>query len=183
MVVDTLFAITSSSQCAENLPYGPNAITSTSGSAYLSTRYKDISHDEFLQDFRANGSTSTFKIIYTFGSGTKQYDSFDPAVASGESVNWTVFYSSATYSYSGLWRYSNAASTSSKWNSSGSGFSNDDGAWGAQNGTIDGDSPGPYLGTSGWGHQNANGGDSGCATYYFSGAVPLATLKNLMYFR
>ena len=153
--------------------------TSTSGSAYLSTRYKDISHDEFTQDFEPMASTSTFKIIYTFGSGTKTVrQPFDSAVASGESVNWTVFsYSSATYSYSGLC----VTPMQPQHPQSGTQVvlvSPMMMELGGSNGTIDGDSPGPYLGTSGWGHQNANGGDSECATYYFSGTSSLTARQN-----
>ena len=179
------FAITTSSRCAENLPYGPNQISTLSSTAYLSTLFKNFSHDEFLQDFRPGGNTTLFSIVYTFGSGTKTVrQRFNDAVGGGENVNWTVSYFGQTYSYTGSWWYSNSAGVSSKWNSSGSNFSNDDGIWGAQNGKLDGDSPGPYLGTGGWGHQNRNAGDNVCSTYYFSGtSVSSNNIVNLMYFR
>ena len=102
-----------------------------------------------------------------------------------ETVNWIVYYNSSSYLYSGTWVFSNNAQTSNKWNTSGSGFSADDGIWGAQNGRLDGNSPGPYLNSSGWGHQNANSGDGVCSNYYYNGTS--STIKNQknypMYFR
>ena len=180
----TLFAVTGSSNCAENLSFGPNELTSVSASPYLTTLFKDAQHTEFLQDFRANGSITTFDIIYSFTNSKSVSQRFSTAESSGESVNWIVYFSTSSYLYSGTWWYSNNAGTSSKWNTSGSDFSNDDGIWGAQNGKLDGDSPGPYLSTGGWGHQNSNGSDSGCSTYYFNGTSSSSSnIQNLMYFR
>ena len=180
----TLFAITTSSQCAENLPYGSNELTSITGGAYITTLFKNTNHTEFLQDFRSNGVNTTFDIIYNFTNTKTVSQRIDNAVSNGESVNWIVYYGFSSFLYSGTWRYSNAAGTSGKWNSSGSNFSNDDGIWGAQNGQLDGDSPGPYLGASGWGHQNNNGGDGNCSTYFYNGtSTSSSNIKNLMYFR
>jgi|GEM_PF-6547542 len=180
----TLFAITTSSQCAENLPYGGNELTNITGTAYITTLFKNTNHTEFLQDFRANGVNTTFDIIYNFTDTKTVSQRFDNAVSSGESVNWIVYYGFSSFLYSGTWRYSNAAGTSGKWNSSGSNFSNDDGIWGAQSGQLDGDSPGPYLGNSGWGHQNNNSGDGNCSTYFYNGTNTVSSnIKNLMYFR
>ena len=184
----TLFAITDATHCAENLPYGSSEITSLSGSAYLTTGLRDTLHDEFLQILKANGSTTTYSIIYGFTSGTKSLsDRFNYAVASWESVNWTVNHGSASHSLSGRWRYSNNAGVSGKWTSSGSNFSNDDGIWGAASGDLDGDSPGPYLSnhSDAWGHQNQNSSDSSwCPTYYTNGSSSSnSSLKNYMFYR
>ena len=180
----TLYAITTSTQCAQNLPWGPNELLSPSNSAYITTLFQNSNHTQFLQDFRATGSSTTFTILWNF-NGTKSVSQrLNDAVSSGESVSWSVVYSGSIYSYNGTWRYSNAAGISSKWNSSGTNFSNDDGIWGAQNGTLDGDSPGPYLSNGGWGHQNNNAGDGNCQTYYYSGTNSTSgSIRNLMYFR
>ena len=180
----TLFAITSNTQCAESLPFGSNELTSVSGSAYLTTLFKDFSHTEFLQDFRANGVSTTFDIIYGFTNSKTVSQRFNDSVSSGENVDWIVYYNNSTYTYSGNWMFSSTANTASKWNTSGSGFSNDDGIWGAQNGSLNGNSPGPYLGNSGWGHQNRDGSDSICGTYYYNGtSTTSSSIKNLMFFR
>lgn len=41
-----LFGLVTGSACAERLPYGPSSVGS---SAYLSTKYKDVAHDSWLQ--------------------------------------------------------------------------------------------------------------------------------------
>ena len=180
----TLFAITGSSNCAENLAFGGNELTSTTASPYLTTLFKDAQHTEFLQDFRANGSSTTFEIVYNFSDSKSLSQRFANAESAGESVTWIVYYNLSSYLYTGLWRFSNNSQTSNKWNTSGSGFSADDGIWGAQNGTIDGNTPGPYLNNTGWGHQNNNAGDGNCATYFYNGIVTSSSsIKNLMYFR
>ncbi len=91
-----------------------------------------------------------------------------------------------TYALSGNWRYSNQANTSSRWSGSGSNFSDDDGIWGAATGTLDGDSPGPYLNevSDGWGHENPNGGDSQCSYYYMNGSQSSSSsIRNYMFYR
>lgn len=182
----TLYAITSSSNCAETLSYGSNEITSPSGSAYVSTLMKDFNHSEFLQDFRSGGSSTTFTAVWSFSSTKTLEDRFNFAVSSGESVSWVVSYSGSIYTLSGTWRFSNNAGTSSKWGSSGSNFSNDDGIWGAGSGTLDGNNPGPSLGSGnqGWGHQNYDASDSSCASYYLNGSSQSSSsIKNLMFLR
>ena len=80
--------------------------------------------------------------------------------------------------------FSNNAQTANKWNTSGGGFSADDGIWGAQNGTIDGNTPGPYL--------SSEDGDIKTTTVVTVDVPPTITttpaglcssIKNLMYFR
>ena len=43
----TLFAITGSSNCAENLAFGSNELTSLGASPYITTLFKDAQHNEF----------------------------------------------------------------------------------------------------------------------------------------
>ena len=139
----------------------------------------------FLQDFRANGATTTLKSFTTLPISKSISQRFASAEIGNETVNWIVYYNSSSYLYSGTWVYSNNAQTSNKWNTSpGSGSSADDGIWGAQNGRLDGDSPGPYLNSSGWGHQNSNSGDGVCSNYYYNGTSSTSSnIKNYMYFR
>jgi hypothetical protein len=87
---------------------------------------------------------------------------------------------------SGRWRYSNGASTSGKWNSSGSNFASDDGIWGAASGDLDGNTPGPYLSahSDSWGHANHNSSDGQCNTLYTNGSSSTqSSLKNYMFYR
>ena len=183
----TLFAITDSSHCAESLSYGPNALTDTTGSAYITTLFQDQAHTSFLQIFQADGSTTDFTIRYDFTSGSATLSNrFDSAVASGEGVDWVVTYQGTTYNLSGSWRYSNGANTSSKWSGSGSAFSNDDGIWGAAGGTLDGNSPGPYLSqhSDSWGHENPDSGDSECEKYWVNGSdISSGSIRNYMFYR
>ena len=111
----TLFAITGSSNCAENLAFGSNELTSLGASPYITTLFKDAQHDEFFQDFRANGSTTTLKsfTILPIWSISQRFAS---AEIGNESVNWIVYYNSSSYLYSGTWVFSNNAQTSNKWN-------------------------------------------------------------------
>ena len=84
-----------------------------------------------------------------------------------------MLFTGSTYSYTEIWRWSdNAGSFKS---GSGSNFSNDDGIWGAANGTLNGDSPGPSLsGSSGFGQQNYHSSDSSqCQTYFILGTKHL----------
>ena len=180
----TLFAITSSTQCAENLPYGSNEVTSPSGSAYFSMLMRDFEHSEFMQDFKANGSTTTFRIYWSFYDTKTIEDRWNNAVSNGEDIDWDVIYSGSTYTFTGNWRWSdNAGSFKS---GSGSNFSNDDGIWGAANGTLNGDSPGPSLRNStGFGHQNYHSSDSAqCSTYFINGSSNTSSsIRNIMYLR
>jgi hypothetical protein len=183
----TLFAITDSSHCAEELAYGPNALTDTTGSAYITTALQDQAHTSFLQIFQANGSTTDFTIRYDFSSGSATVSNrFDSAVSSGEGVSWVVTHQGTTYNLSGNWRYSNGANTSGKWSGSGNNFANDDGCWGAANGTVDGNGGGNYLNSysDSWGHENPNGGDDECQYYMVNGnRTSSSSIRNYMFYR
>ena len=182
----TLFGITDSDECAENLDYGPDGLVDRSGAPYLSTLLQDESHTSFLQVFQADGSTTDFTIVYAFTDGIATLsDRFDSAVSSGEGVSWGVSYQGSTYSLSGTWWFSNGADTSSKWSGSGSNFSNDDGCWGAANGTLDGNGS-AYINSysDSWGHENPNSGDSQCQTYFVDGSQQSSgSIRNYMYYR
>ena len=122
----------------KTLAFGGNQLTSVTASPYLTTLFKDAQHTEFLQDFRANGTTTTFEIVYNFADSKSLSQRFANAESAGETVTWIVYYNLSSYLYSGSWVYSNNAQTANKWNTSGGGFSADDGIWGAQNGRHDG---------------------------------------------
>lgn len=68
-----------------------------------------------------------------------------------------------------IYAFSGGKNCLRKWSSSDlSDFSDDDGSWGATNGTVDGDD-GCDL-SSGLGHENQDGGDSECSSYYMNGS-------------
>ena len=183
----TLFAITDSDECAENLSYGGSGLTDINGSPYITTLLQDEVHSSFLQVFQADGSTTDFTIVYTFGDGPATLsDRIDLAVASGVSVSWAVNHQGTSYSLRGTWRYSNGANSSDRWSTSGSNFSNDDGSWGAAGGVVDGNSPGPNLRehTDSWGHENPNSGDSECQQYLVNGSQnSSSSIRNYMFYR
>jgi len=183
----TLYGITDSDECAENLPYGGSGLTDINASPYITTLLQDEVHSSFLQIFQADGSITDFTILYTFSDGPATLsDRFNSAVASGVGVTWTVNHVGSTYSLSGTWRYSNGAGTSDRWSSSGSNFSNDDGSWGAASGVVDGNSPGPQLRehSDSWGHENPNSGDSECQQYFVNGSQNSSgSIRNYMFYR
>lgn len=184
----TLFAITDADQCAENLPYGPGTIESLNDTPYISTLFQDVQHDSFLQILMHDGVHVTYSIEYNFTSGSKTLsDRINDAVTSWEPVDWTVSYNNTTYAYPGnSWRYSDNAQTAPKWFGAGSGFSSDDGSWGARNGNLNGNG-GPYLysGGNSWGHENANSSDGAyCHRYYINGSQYSSySLKNYLFMR
>jgi hypothetical protein len=106
---------------------------------------------------------------------------FESAVTSGEAVTWTVRYGGSSRVLSGTWRFSNTAgSMLSRFEGSGSSFSNDDGLWGAGTGTVDGDGAGRPADF--WGHGNTDSGDYSCATVYLgSSSSTQSALINRMY--
>jgi hypothetical protein len=175
-----LYAITSSSQCAEQLPFGPNHITESS-SAYFSTEYKNIAHNKMLQIFTVNG-VELYRIQYNFTTTKTLQNRISDATVFGEDVNWVVVEGANQYNYGPhKWYYSDGAnitSNSSKWTSTGNNWSNDDGSWGAAPNNIDGNG-GPY---ERWGHGNHNSSDATCQNYYTNGVQSSSsTIKNYMY--
>ena len=178
--INYLYAITSSLQCAEQLPYGPDHIVEADN-AYFSTEYRDILHNKMLQVFTVGG-VELYRITYNFTTTKTLRDRMSDAVNGGETVNWVVQQGANTFNYGPfLWYYSDGAnitSGSAKWTGSGTNWSNDDGSWGAAPNNIDGNG-GPY---ETWGHGNHNGGDSQCRNYYTNGASNTSnTIKSFMY--
>jgi len=172
----TLFARTTSSQCAEQLPFGPNELTSLSGSAYVSLLTGDFENTEFMQDFRADGVNTDFTLIYDFGNT----DTVENRFLSQQSVTWII--NEGAESYSGNWWYTNNLGSSPWSRGSGSDFSNDDGQWGAgYNGyNVDGNGGNSVV----WGHGNQNSGDSQCSGYRIDGSSSSSSnIISLMYFR
>jgi len=175
-----LFAITSSSQCAEQLPYGTSHIVEADN-AYFSTEYRDILHNKMLQVFTVGG-VELYRIIYNFTTTKTLRDRISDAVNTGETVNWVVEQGANTFNYGPfLWYYSDGASITSgsaKWTGSGTRWANDDGSWGAAPNNIDGNG-GPY---ETWGHGNHNSNDGTCQNYYTNGAAASSsTIKSYMY--
>lgn len=183
----TLFAITTDTKCAESLPYGSDPLLSNQG-AYLTTSLKDMKHTEFLQDFRGDGTNTTYTIKWNFNDSKTLKNRFDSAVSSWETVSWHVKHNGNSYSYTNKeWRFSDSANTSIKWSSSGTNFSSDDGIWGAANSNLNGDSPGPYLSEAAgaWGHENSHSSDAAdCDEYYINGTkYTSSNIVNYMYYR
>ena len=107
---------------------------------------------------------------------------FLDAYNSGVSVAWEITTAGGSvYNYSATWRYSNNFNrTRSELLSGGSNFSNDDGLWGANNGTVDGNGGGNIV----WGHGNYDSSDGSCGTVYMNGSSNSSSgLVNMMYYR
>ena len=105
----TLYAITDSDECAENLTFGSDELLSLSDNPYLSILMRDAQHSEFMQDFRADGSNTSFIILWSFSNSKTLQSRFADAQSSGESVSWDVLYSGNTYNLNGTWRFSNSS--------------------------------------------------------------------------
>ena len=179
-----LFAVTGSSRCAESLPYGPFSVTEDSA-PYVSTLLKYRHHDVWQQVL--TGSGVALGITWQFSNVKSLQDRFHSAVTYGESVTWTVRCLTGsvrcpvgfTTTKTGTWRFShNAGDVRGKFSSSGSGFSKDDGLWGAGSGIVDGNG---YAPSEFWGHGNHNSGDSLCQYVYLDGSRYVYVTRNLMY--
>jgi hypothetical protein len=148
-------------------------------SARLSTDFKDVVHDSWIQEVALDGVNIDFTIEWQFSSSKTLAQRFEDAYRYGEAVTWTVVDGATTQVISGIWRYSNASGTIvSRFDSSGTRFSNDDGIWGA--GTlVDGNSS--CTGVS-WGVGNCNASDSGQRLWRngTQHSIP-GTFKNFMY--
>jgi len=181
-----LFAITEDYFVAQDLPYGPNAITE-SDSAYLSTLNKAVVHDTWTQIATSDGSTTLFTIDWQFSTSKTLEQRFIDAVNGGEPVAWIVTSGMGTQTYNGTWWYSHdAGDMASRFAGSGLYFSNDDGIWGAGNGVIDGDSNPSGDSAVAWGHGNYNS-SNGSDILYQNGVRTLPVrnthpnFKNYMY--
>lgn len=156
-----LFGIQDNGRIAENLPYGPTAITE-SDSAFLSTLVGSQSHDRWFQRAVDGAGNTIYEIEWQFSTTKSVAQRFQDAVSSGEAVTWTVTSPSIVGSQvlSGTWRFSDSAGNLlTKFGGSGSNFSGDDGIWGAGTGLIDGDFN-ANINNWTWGYGNYDGVDT-----------------------
>jgi cysteine-rich repeat protein len=195
-----LFARTSSTQCVQSLPYGADAVGNKS--AYVSTSFKNVRHAAFLQRLYDN-NTLVFEIFWSFSTVRSLQERFQYARSSGEGVVWFIRSPKGTDLIKvGTWLFSRRmASSGDPFDiGSGSGFSFDDGAWGAATGVVDGSietsannpaiscTPGQTVCNADfWGQGNFNQQqDTGCATstccdtYYTGTGVPNSTRSNFI---
>ena len=184
----TLFAVTNSSECAEDLPFGNNTLTDWN-SAYFALSLKNMNHSEFLQVFHGNGTDVDYTIQWNFTGGVATLQNrFADSVNFGVGVNWDIDDFNTQYNLNGTWIFSDTgwnSFNSNPFNSNGgNSFSNDDGVWGAATGTINGNTTNP-LAIDGWGHGTLNSNDPNSCGYYFEDGLQSysATLVNLMYLR
>lgn len=143
-----IWAVTTGTACADNLPFGPNAMTDTQTEPYVSTCYADTLHDKWLQEIDMGDGTPGMSIQWNFQTVQTVQNRFVRAVAQAEPVDWTVCYNGTTIQKSGLWWFSKPAGNyTSLFVSGGAGlkFSQDDGLWGAGNGELNGDHGNTYA--------------------------------------
>ena len=186
----TLFAVTDSTACAEELPYGNDELLQFTN-PYFSTLLEDTLFSQFLQDVRSDGERTDYTIIWNFLDGSDfMQNRFLYAYGYGIGVQWDVDFNGLLYSYTGGWSFSSRAFYSwyqPPWQQeTGTGFSADDGAWGAADVFLDGDSGIAPI----WGQAVSSSSDvsssneNDCSTVYFNGEGYLSeNLVNLMYFR
>jgi hypothetical protein len=138
-----IWAVTTALACADNLPYGPHAMTDTQLEAYASTCYADTVHTKWLQVIEMGDGTPDMSIEWHFQNGPQTVqERFVTAVTQGVPVNWTVCYDGVTTYKSGLWWWSKRGGDYNTLFVSGAAglkFSQDDGLFGAGNGEINGD--------------------------------------------
>jgi len=177
VVPGTLWGITDASKCAESLPFGPGALT-TSSTPKISTDAVTGAHDTWVQKFY-NGAAELYTMEWKFSTSKTLAQRFDYAVSTGEPVTWTIRKTGvAPETISGTWRWSDSAGTySNRFTSSGSKFSNDDGCWAAGTGSVNGNKNAAQGGIK-YGHCNMNSGDSVCSKVY-QGSQTTTTMPNL----
>jgi hypothetical protein len=194
----TLFAVVGGDACAENLFYGPQAIT-TAGSAdglhpyFLSTATaaRDTPHQHWTQVVTSDGATELFRIYWTFDTPRTLADHFIAATTQGVTVSYRVETpAGGVYTYAGTWWFSNGAQvTTAKFATYEVllGFSADDGVWGAGSGTMQPNkNANGYISTLFWGVGNWGGvDDTECHKIYMEGAAYAdygPNTKTYMYF-
>jgi len=129
---NVLFAVLSSSSCAENLPCVNNL--EFGGSAGFDVSKQDVKHNAFKQVVVEAGVV-TMTIEWKFNPTLKTIrERFDNAVAVEEAVEWRVHGSYGSDDLKGTWQFSDSAHPNwvqPNWGQRS--FSNDDGTWGAAN--------------------------------------------------
>ena len=184
--------MTSSTQCAEALNYGPEHTLTEASSAHFSTAHKDEPHLGFRQILAPYGDPDPYNATnmvidwYFPGSSKTLKERWVDAVVWGEECVWVIQYDGSTHVKSGTWWFSDAAGNmASRFETEFDTccFSSDDGLYGGGTGVVNGDEsqvPGDFFG-----HGNFNGGDSGCSSMYAGGSVVLSSssMKSFMYLR
>ena len=181
-----LFAVVGSNACAEELTYGPATLTETGSSdgysMYFSTSTSSGQQPrtDWLQIVTLEGSGELFRIYWTFSTAKTLADRFVNAPTNGESVSYRVVDTAGVaglagteYLYTGTWRFSDgAAITASKFtnaSTTSTGFSADDGAWGAAPSVINAKAGVPL---NFWGVGNFYGQDyPSCNNVYANGNI------------
>lgn len=187
-----LFAVVGGDSCAENLYYGPQAITE-SGSAdgkhryYLSTRTqsKDVPHTNWLQIVTSDGANELFRIYWTFTT---------PLTLAMRFAYWynpvsyriVVASTNETFHQYGSWVFSSRSKITSAAldaTSTTCCLSTDSGVWGAGYTTVDGGAyqDQPYRYFSFWGIGNWGSVDSTCSYVYRNGVVDTAYANTTAY--
>ena len=160
--VPVLFSVQESGAIAENLSYGPTAITTVSP-PFLSTLVGSVLHTQWTSEGFDAGNNLVYSIDWQFSSAKTVAQRFQDAVTVGEAVNWTVTSpSNGVQTYAGTWYFSTGAGNmTTRFAGSGSNFSNDDGLWGAGTGILNGDGgTGPQGSAMAWGIGNFDFSDS-----------------------
>jgi len=185
-----LFAITTSTQCAEQLPYGPCNVRTfdrTYSNAFIcSGSFGTWMHNAWSQHLYDNNKLM-FTILYLFNTTDTLANRFIHASTHGVPVRWEVLYNNNIYSYRGVWWFSSGFSATNRFDGSyGSAFSVDDGLWGAANGILNANSFSDTLDSTpgSWGQENDNLNDYRCRLYYMNGTKYQASatigLRNYM---
>ena len=181
-----MFAVTSKTQCAQSLPYGPDSTLLTNSTkrhqafgagvdAFFSTQDRNMFHTSWLQHFYfctsdsclpGEGQESQFDIFWSFSDAKSLQQRFVDAVENpgGENVTWSITSGGVQVAvFKGKWRFSNKANEGSMLVSAfesrefGSSFSIDDGAWGAASTSVlDAGIEPSFIPQDFWGHGNFN---------------------------
>ena len=164
-----LFAVMTATKHAEVLPYGPGPIGTA---AYFCTDCIATPSDSWTQTVACDGSNVDMTIVYKFDSAMSVVDRMRYCYVSGCNVVFTVSGPGiTTVDITSVWWFTDAAVLPSS--SGTSGFSSDDGMWGAGPGEVNGNAQ-CYGGsntvkTGFYGFGNCNSGDSAEGSKFYKG--------------
>lgn len=174
----TQFAQLTSTQCAENLPYGPCGDSydfGDTGFVCSDYNFQEYMHTSWLYELYDDGAL-VYTMVWLFDQEKTLYERFQDASQTGEHVLFTITTpDNIQYGREETWRYSSKWNTDITPGSSGSSFSLDDGLWIASSAReIDGDNGGaPWDYSDAFGIGNFNDNDCcgyySCDNYYFDG--------------
>lgn len=192
-----LFAVVGGDACAEDLFFGPQAITKA-GSAdgqhvnFFSTHTaaKDVPHLYWLQIVTRDGENEIFRIYWTFMSPKTLRDRFTTAVQYSEYVQYRVVVkdSGQEFTYSGYWYFSTTSRITSNTFDAGVTsccFSANAGAWGGGSNYISGDLVWGMGSYNFWGVGNFDTQESAsCSLVYHEGTSENigSAMKAYMYY-